>query len=136
MEAPALSAQAFLNQRAVNVRVGGRYSLANWFDQHGSRREFACRTSRVSPFRMLVSVPVIGKVGDRVVSHFGEFGQLDGWIADTVEGGFLVDLDADKAQRKKLARKLSWLEKRQNDPSLVEARVETDASSRRSRIRR
>jgi len=118
----AVSAQEFLNQRAVNVIVAGRYSLANWYDHHGNRREFACRTSRVSPFRMLVSVPVIGRVGERVVSYFGDFGKLDGWIADTVAGGFLVDLETDKAQRKKLARKLTWLEQRQKDPSLVEAR--------------
>ena len=117
-----MSAQEFLKQRAVNVTVGGRYSLANWYDHHGNRREFACRTSRVSPFRMLVSVPVIGKVGERVVSYFGDFGKLDGWIADTVAGGFLVDLETDKAQREKLARKLTWLEQKQNDPSLIEAR--------------
>lgn len=117
-----MSAQEFQNQRAVNVMVGGRYSLANWYDHHGNRREFACRTSRVSPFRMLVSVPVIGKVGERVVSYFGDFGKLDGWIADTVAGGFLIDLETDKAQREKLARKLTWLEKKQNDPSLIDAR--------------
>ena len=117
-----MSAQAFLQQRAVEVAVGGRYSLANWYDHQGNRREFACRTSRVSPFRMLVSVPVIGKVGERVVSYFGDFGKLDGWIADTVAGGFLIDLETDKAQREKLARKLTWLENRQKDPSLVEAR--------------
>ena len=117
-----MSAQEFQNQRAVNVMVGGRYSLANWYDHHGNRREFACRTSRVSPFRMLVSVPVIGKVGERVVSYFGDFGKLDGWIADTVAGGFLIDLETDKAQREKLARKLTWLEKKQKDPSLIEAR--------------
>jgi hypothetical protein len=117
-----VSAKAFLQQRAVDVAVGGRYSLANWYDHQGNRREFACRTSRVSPFRMLVSVPVIGKVGERVVSYFGDFGKLDGWIADTVAGGFLIDLETDKAQREKLARKLTWLENRQKDPSLVEAR--------------
>ena len=117
-----MSAQEFLNQRAVNVMVGGRYSLANWYDHRGNRREFACRTTRVSPFRMLVSVPVVGKVGERVVSYFGDFGKLDGWISDTVAGGFLLDLETDRAQREKLARKLSWLEKKQNDPSIVEAR--------------
>jgi hypothetical protein len=117
-----VSAQAFLQQRAVNVAVGGRYSLANWYDHQGNRREFACRTTRVSPFRMLVNVPVIGKVGERVVSYFGDFGKLDGWIADTVAGGFLIDLETDKAQREKLARKLTWLENRQKDPALVEAR--------------
>jgi hypothetical protein len=122
LEKFAVSAQEFLNQRAVNVMVGGRYSLANWYDHHGHRREFACRTTRISPFRMLVSVPVVGKVGERVVSYFGDFGKLDGWISDTVAGGFLLDLETDKAQREKLARKLSWLEKKQNDPSVIEAR--------------
>ena len=71
---------------------------------------------------MLVSVPVVGKVGERVVSYFGDFGKLEGWIADTVAGGFLIDLETDKAQREKLARKLTWLEKKQKDPSVIEAR--------------
>jgi len=71
---------------------------------------------------MLVSVPVIGKVGERVVSYFGDFGKLDGWIADTVAGGFLIDLETDREQREKLARKLTWLEKKQKDPSVIEAR--------------
>lgn len=111
-----------MNQRAVNIAVGGRYSLANWYDPKGQRRDFACRTSRMSPFRMLVDVPVVGKVGERVSSYFGEFGALQGWITDTVTGGFLVDLEADKTLREKLARKLSWLEKRQRDPSVTDAR--------------
>jgi hypothetical protein len=118
-----VSTREFLSQRAVNVAVGGRYSLANWYDHRGNRREFACRTTRVSPFRMLVSVPVVGKVGERVVSYFGDFGRLDGWIADIAQGGFLIDLEADKALREKLARKLTWLEKRQSDPSIVDART-------------
>ena len=117
-----MSAVEFLQQRAVNIAVGGWYSLENLYDQRGNRREFACRTSRVSPFRMLISVPVIGKVGLRVASYFGEFGKLDGWIADTVPGGVLIDLETCKDQRAKLARKLTWLEKRQKDPSVLEAR--------------
>src|SRR5436309_1931557 len=108
-----------MNQRAVNVTVGGRYSLANWYDPQGQRREFACRTSRMSPFRMLVDVPVIGKVGERVTSYFGA---LQGCITDTVTGGFLIDLEADKTLRENLARKLSWLEKKQRDPSLEDVR--------------
>jgi hypothetical protein len=104
-----------MNQRAVNVAVGGRYSLANWFDPQGRRREFACRTTRMNPFRMLISVPVVGRVGERIVSYFGDFGRLDGWIADTVNGGVLVDLEVDRALREKLARQLTWLEKKQKD---------------------
>jgi hypothetical protein len=120
-----VSADEFLRQRAVNIALGGRYSLANWYDQYGNRREFACRTSRVSPFRMLISVPVIGKVGERVVSYFGDFGKLDGWITDTVDGGFLLELEADKAKRARLADKLKWLEKKQKDVAIVDARGQT-----------
>ncbi len=97
--------------------VGGHYSLANW-----QPPRIHLPHHRVSPFRMLVSVPVIGKVGERIVSYFGDFGKLDGWIADTVAGGFLIDLETDREQREKLARKLTWLEKKQKDPSVIEAR--------------
>ena len=37
--------------------------------------------ARVSPYQMLISVPVIGAVGERVISYFGEFGKLDGWVS-------------------------------------------------------
>jgi len=48
--------QDFLSQRAVNVIVGGSYTLPNWYDPQGKLRTFACRTTRVSPFRMIVEV--------------------------------------------------------------------------------
>ena len=59
-----MSVEKFLKQRAVNIAVGGNYTLANWYDPQGNLRTFACRTSRVSPFRMMVDVPVVGKVGE------------------------------------------------------------------------
>jgi len=114
--------QDFLNQKAVDVRAAGRYSLASRFDMTGNRRVFACRTSRVSPFQMLVAAPVLAPLGERVISHFGEFGKLDGWISDTIENGFLIDLNVTGDQRAKLADKLEWLEKRQNDPSVIDVR--------------
>lgn len=105
----------FMQRRAVDLRTGGRYSLASRRDMQGNRREFACRTTRISPFQMLVAAPVLGPRGERVVSHFGELGKLDGWITDTVEGGFLVDIAATRKAREGLATKLSWLEKKQRD---------------------
>jgi hypothetical protein len=120
-----VSAQEFSKQRAVDVAVGGRYSLANWYDPQGNRREFACRTSRISPFRMMVSVPVVGKVGDRVTSYFGDFGKLDGLISDTVAGGFLLELAITKAKREQLASKLTWLEKQQRDPTIRDVRAQS-----------
>jgi hypothetical protein len=121
----AVSAQEFSRQRAVDVAIGGRYSLANWYDPQGNRREYACRTSRVSPFRMMVSVPVVGKVGDRVTSYFGDFGTLDGVISDTVGGGFLLELAITKGKREQLASKLTWLERQQKDPTIRDVRAQS-----------
>jgi hypothetical protein len=110
-----LSFNEFMQRRAVELRTGGRYSLSNRRDMQGNRREFACRTTRISPFQMLVAAPVLGPQGERVISFFGELGKLDGWITDVVEGGFLVDIAVTRKMREGLATKLSWLEKKQRD---------------------
>jgi hypothetical protein len=117
-----LSVEKFLKQRAVNVVVDGRYTLPNWYDPQGRPRSFACRTSRVSPFRMMVAVPVVGKIGDRLSTYFGDFGRLEGHISDTVAGGFLLDLALSYAERKKFATKLTWLEKKLQDPAVRDHR--------------
>jgi PilZ domain len=117
-----MSVKDFLKQRAVNIAVGGSYTLANWFDAQGKPRTFACRTSRVSPFRMMVAVPVVGRVGDSISSYFGDFGKLEGLISDTTQGGFLLELAMTTTMREKFASKLTWLEKKQKDPSIADAR--------------
>ncbi|WP_022723255.1 PilZ domain-containing protein [Rhodopseudomonas sp. B29] len=117
-----MSVQTFLRQRAVAISVGGNYSLANWYDQTGKLRNFACRTSRVSPFRMIVDVPVVGRIGDKVSSYFSDFGKLDGHISDTVAGGFLLELAVTREMRERLSNQLAWLEKRLSDPAVLDAR--------------
>jgi hypothetical protein len=121
----SMSVKEFLRQRAVNIAVSGHYKIANWFDAQGKPRTFACRTSRVSPFRMMVAVPVVGKVGDRISSYFGDFGKLDGLISETVSDGFLLELAMTRAMREKLSEKLTWLEKKQKDPSIRDVREQT-----------
>lgn len=117
-----MSIKTFLKQRAVKIAVGGSYTLANWFDSQGKPRTFACRTSRVSPFRMLVDVPVVGRIGDQISSYFSDFGRLEGRISDTMAGGFLLELSMDKAMRERMANQLTWLEKKQRDSSVRDAR--------------
>ncbi len=117
-----MSVQKFLKQRAVNIAVGGNYTLANWYDRQGKPRTFACRTTRVSPFRMIVDVPVIGKVGDPITSYFSDFGKLEGFISDTAKGAFLLELEMTRSMREKLANKLAWLEKKLKDPSIRDGR--------------
>jgi len=118
-----VSTTELFERRSIDVRLGGRYSLANRRDMQGNRREFACRTSRVSPFQMMISVPVVGAVGERVISYFGEFGKLDGWVSQHVQGGFLIDLAVPREKRAQLAGKLSWLEKQQKE-TVIDARAQ------------
>jgi len=117
-----VSVEKFLKQRAVNIAVGGSYTPAKWFDPKGKPRTFACRTTRVSPFRMMVDVPVVGKVGDPVTSYFSAFGKLEGFISDTMSGAFLFELEMTRPMREKLASKLTWLEQKQKNPGILDVR--------------
>ncbi|CCE00072.1 PilZ domain-containing protein [Bradyrhizobium sp. STM 3809] len=119
-----MSVARFLKQRAVRIQTSGSYTLPNWYDPEGKLRSFACRTTRVSPFRALLDVPVVGKVGDRLTSYFRDFGKFEGEISDTVHGGFLLELEMTRAERAKLAEKLVWLEKKQKDPTIRDSRRE------------
>jgi hypothetical protein len=117
-----VSVKEFLNQRAVSIAIGGQYTLTKWFDAQGKPRTFACRTSRISPFRMMVAAPVVGKVGDPISSYFGDFGKLNGVISDTANGSFLLELEMTKSLREKFATKLTWLDKRQKNPNIRDGR--------------
>ena len=113
----------FLNQRAVSIIVSGTYTLPNWYDPRGRLRTFACRATRVSPFRMMVEAPVVGKVGDSLTSYFRDFGHFEGTISDTTTRGLLLELEMTRSMRARLAEKLIWLEKKTKDPfSISEAR--------------
>jgi hypothetical protein len=119
----AVSVEIFLRQRAVNIAVDGSYSLKRrWYDAEGKLRSFACRTTRVSPFRMLVEVPIVGQVGERMTSYFREFGELEGIISHTRPGGFLVEMEMTAARRARLAEQLTWLEKKSTDASVQDVR--------------
>jgi hypothetical protein len=117
-----MSVSEFLRQRAVEVSVSGSYSLPRWYDCEGQLRTFACRTKRVSPFRMIVDVPVVGKVGERVTSYFQDFGEFQCTISATLKAGFLMELDMTRERRAWMSEKLTWLEKKQKDASILELR--------------
>ena len=118
-----MPASVLIDPSTFDLRLGGRYSLANRRDAEGNRREFACRTSKVSPFKMIVDVPVTGVIGERVISYFGEFGKIDGWIRESVRGGFMFELAVTRAIREQLASKMSWLDRQQRD-AVVDARAQ------------
>jgi hypothetical protein len=117
-----MSVAEFLRQRAVELAVNGSYSLPRWYDCEGKLRTFACRTKRVSPFRMIVDVPVVGKIGERVTSYFQDFGEFECTISGTLKSGFLMELEMTRARRAWMSEKLTWLEKKQKDASIQELR--------------
>lgn len=121
---PQVSIENFFKQRGVNIIVGGSYTVPHWYDPQGKLRTFACRTTRVSPFRMMVEVPVVGKIGDPLTSHFPDLGRFEGYISDTTARGFLIELDMDGAMREQFASRLTWLEKKQKQPALKNLRKE------------
>jgi hypothetical protein len=119
-----VSTELPLKQGAVTIAVAGQYTLPNWYDSNGKLRTFTCRTSRVSPYQMMVDVPVVGKVGNYLTSYFREFGKLNGRIIDTKVRSFLIELDVSDATRERLANKLTWLQEKLKDPAIPELRKE------------
>jgi hypothetical protein len=114
--------ERFLKQRAVNIAVQGSYTLHRWYDPEGKLRTFACRTTRVSPFRMIIEGPVVGRVGDRLTAYFADFGEFEASTTDTMSGSFLLSIEMTRARRAWMAEKLAWLEKLQTDRSIKDAR--------------
>lgn len=119
----AVSTAELFQHRSIDLTLGGRYSLASRYDLRGNRREFACRTSRISPYQMHISVPVLGPVGERVITYFGDFGSLDGWITDLAEGGILLNIELPRRRREKFVTQLTWLKKRR-DEVVVDSRAQ------------
>jgi hypothetical protein len=98
----------------IIVHITGRYSLANRRETTGNRREFACRAINMSPFTMALTVPVYGDIGDRVITYFDEFGELEGRIVSLLTSGFVMTIAATPEERARLTAKLAWLDKHKN----------------------
>lgn len=117
-----MSVKDFQQERAVNILCEGKYKLHRWFGPDGKIRTLACRSTRVSPYRMIVDVPVVGRIGDRITSHFGEFGEFEGSISDSKNGSILLELEMTPERRQWMADKLAWLEMTRQDPQIQDAR--------------
>jgi hypothetical protein len=117
-----VSVKDFQQERAINIACEGKYKLHRWFGPDGKIRTMACRSTRISPFRMIVDVPVVGRIGDRITSHFGEFGEFEGSVSDTRNGSILLELEMTPERRQWMADKLAWLEKTRQDPQIQDAR--------------
>jgi hypothetical protein len=68
---------------------------------------------------------VIGRVGDKITSRFGDLGTLHGQISDTTSEGFLLELSMPRTLREKLSNTLKWVEMRQRNAGVVDGRTQT-----------
>ncbi|HVW93813.1 MAG TPA: PilZ domain-containing protein [Devosia sp.] len=86
----------------VRVSLLGRYMLAD-------RREFPCQVLEMSPGDAIVIAPVPGVVGEKVIAYLDNIGRVEGQILDTIEGGFVMNIEASPRKRDKMAAQLTWL---------------------------
>jgi hypothetical protein len=89
----------------VRVALLGRYMLPN-------RQEYPCQTVDMSPGGVLLTAPVKGAVGERVIAYLEHIGRIEGEVARHVSDGFAVALSATPRKRDKLAAQLTWLANR------------------------
>ena len=90
----------------VSVALLGRYMLAN-------RQEYPCQTQNISPGGVLLTAPVAGRLGERVIIYLEHLGRLEGTLTRHVQNGFACSLSATPRKRDKFASQLTWLANRQ-----------------------
>src|ERR1700686_708238 len=89
----------------IMVSIAGRYSLASRHNLQGKRREFACRAVNMSTQAVVLSTPVLGPVGERVITHIERFGRLVGSITRVLDRGFVMSITGTPEERAKLGEK-------------------------------
>lgn len=101
--------------RLADVRfigpVMGRYTLESRVRLPGVQI-FALRLQSISPTMLVASAPVLGRIGEQATAHFIPFGNVRGKIARHIDGGFVIDIDGEPHDRKRLAAKIEWYKKR------------------------
>lgn len=70
-------------------------------------------TSRPGCSRSLAT-PVGGPVGERVITHFKNFGKLQGLIVRILSRGLVFKVNATDEERSRLAAKIEWMAKNRN----------------------
>ncbi len=88
--------------KRVKLTLLGRFMREN-------RREYPCESLDISPGAIAVRSyePVFH--GERIVFYMDQLGRFEGHIARVFEGGFAVEIAANREKRERLATILTWL---------------------------
>ena len=102
--APAKATDRRMHQR-VKVNLLGRCMLED-------RREFTCQVVDMSPGGAALIVPVVGRIGERVIAYIDHIGRIEGRLVRLIDGGFAMTMAMSARKRDKLAAQLTWLANR------------------------
>jgi len=100
-------------QIRLKACVPGRFSLADYRDGRGNRRRFACRAIELAETTITCTTAISGRLGDRVIAYFQEFGKFHGPIVQVADEGFVMRIVATDQQRSRWRRTLAWFEQSQ-----------------------
>jgi c-di-GMP-binding flagellar brake protein YcgR len=105
--APKIASRSIERRRHARVKVSllGRYMLTN-------RSEFPCQSIDMSLGGLLLTAPVKGRIGERVIVYLENIGRIEGEIARITVEGFAMSFRATTRKREKLAAQLTWLANR------------------------
>lgn len=105
--APRLASRTIERRRFARVKVAllGRYMLPN-------RSEYPCQSVDLSVGGLLLTAPVKGRVGDRIIAYLEQVGRIEGDITRVTPDGFAMTVGATPRKREKLAAQLTWLANR------------------------
>lgn len=105
--APRLASRTIERRRFSRVKVAllGRYMLPN-------RSEYPCQSVDMSVGGLLLTAPVKGRMGDRVIVYLEQVGRVEGDITRVTADGFAMTVTATPRKREKLAAQLTWLANR------------------------
>jgi len=101
---PAKAVDRRMHQR-VKVNLLGRCMLEDG-------REFTCQVVDMSPGGAALIVPVVGRVGERVIAYIDHIGRIEGRLVRQIDGGFAMNMAMSARKRDKLAAQLTWLANR------------------------
>jgi hypothetical protein len=126
--APKLASRTIERRRHARVKIAllGRYMLPN-------RTEFPCQSIDISVGGLLLTAPVKGAPGDRIICYLEHVGRIEGDIARLTPDGFGMTIIATARKREKLAAQLMWLANRAQ-LGLPEDRRHDRVQPRQSRI--
>lgn len=97
----------------VIMSLAGTCQLAALRDETGKRREYPCRAINMSSRALMVAAPVRATMGDGAIAYVPTFGKLSGRVIRVLDGGFVMSLMVNEAQRQRIVRRLAWMQDHQ-----------------------